>query len=1147
MLNRKNNSLKEYYIKLQSLYNNAVNMITAINQSLTTSASEISLNIEDISSNKQTTVRIPSFIYLENKLEQLNSNFNNLFKMPDSGEAWFSNENNMYKLQLLKSNVSPVIPEFTTNNIFAYTKQNNLFKDLVNPKTYIKLNIDNLPNNISTMYMKKIIFHSVDLYEALINKNIASYNDFKTAVYNLQNGIDYSEYDSEIKLPVKQEEYNAYFDIIEIPQIEGGNPYTFNTVENNNSYSKLRYNIRLNTLKYSNVENDAIIFQLKEGDQLTLLGSNTVYNIIQINTTTNMVIIEETVGHSSLQTINQNSEMVLTLYNQNFDKYKYVELPLEENEYICIFIGTVYNNIRSLYSAPLYINLNNIVMKDEFGNVIYKDNSSTPMTYIEYYNKYCKNIGDLMLGFIETTYPQLSNYNELQLKELQESEAIKNLVSESVNADTILKVQKINDHLIDDLTSNNILNLHNEKSQLNGQLSSLQSNIDQVYSQLVTTDFSQETTLTQESLKSKLNEYYNQRVTLQKQQIAIVDNINVLKGNVKGLDTSKFRIRGVTKTENIELYLKDNFNSNCTIIGLDVEYKYKSINSDTTNVSIIDKSIFSDWNRLNNIEKERKLKFNDDGTYSIIFENYDNNIIKWNQIDIPINQGEDVIVRIRYKYCIGQPFINLYTPWSDEFVVVFPTEFTEINEISSIISNNNDDIVNSKFNNTLINEGYQEHITNKIIDNSQIYYHMPENIYSGFNTPENKLISLKDKLQDISNELEKYKSVIDNELNSKYEIYIEFDNKSIPVYDNTINNIVCTDINNNDSYIKKNVNLIIKNTGSTQLKFYSMFPGESNTNLISAERDFYTKNIVNYERVPLLYGDSLATDINNVVYIQKQNQWIYFRQNNPFTNKPLYNTDNVMNGIASKNYISKNNGQLLYGNNENSLLSDPMALLETFVKYTCENKVVLQPGTYTVQPSNTYTSPTTTKLPDEFIIETALTNALEKLKGELYNNESNVLSNIKNNNGFLLCYENINFNKVVNGSTDIKPYYVDQTIPFSSFFETNTTNKLVDNKIYISKKEDLYGGFLIPKLNTDKDLICDVIGTNNYKTLDVGKTLSIPLLFEYYLSPSIQDNIEKTIAFDLKPSLLKEPVHYIISFSGNYNYSASNIDNNMNN
>jgi hypothetical protein len=146
-----------------------------------------------------------------------------------------------------------------------------------------------------------------------------------------------------------------------------------------------------------------------------------------------------------------------------------------------------------------------------------------------------------------------------------------------------------------------------------------------------------------------------------------------------------------------------------------------------------------------------------------------------------------------------------------------------------------------------------------------------------------------------------------------------------------------------------------------------------------------------------------------------------------------------------------------------------------------------------------------------------------------------------------LCYENINFNKVVDGSTDTKHYYVDQTIPFSIFFESNTNNKLVDNKKYIKVKEDLYGGFLIPKLNTDKDLMCDVIGTNNYKTLDIGKTLSIPLIFEYYLSPSTKDTIEKTIAFDLKPSIMKEPIHYIISFSGNYNYSASNIDNNIDN
>ena len=119
----------------------------------------------------------------------------------------------------------------------------------------------------------------------------------------------------------------------------------------------------------------------------------------------------------------------------------------------------------------------------------------------------------------------------------------------------------------------------------------------------------------------------------------------------------------------------------------------------------------------------------------ISFSNYNalSNVVKWNQIDIPINQGEDVVIRIRYKYNIGQPFINLYSPWSNEITVAFPTELTESTEISSILDSNDDDVVSAKFIKTLINDGYEEHVTNKIVDNSQVFYHMPENIYSGFN------------------------------------------------------------------------------------------------------------------------------------------------------------------------------------------------------------------------------------------------------------------------------------------------------------------------------------------------------------------------------------------------------------------------------
>ena len=40
-----NNNLKEYYIKLHELYNNAVNILTAINQSLSTNASEVTIEL----------------------------------------------------------------------------------------------------------------------------------------------------------------------------------------------------------------------------------------------------------------------------------------------------------------------------------------------------------------------------------------------------------------------------------------------------------------------------------------------------------------------------------------------------------------------------------------------------------------------------------------------------------------------------------------------------------------------------------------------------------------------------------------------------------------------------------------------------------------------------------------------------------------------------------------------------------------------------------------------------------------------------------------------------------------------------------------------------------------------------------------------
>ena len=1187
----KNNSIKEYYVNLQGLYNNAVNLLTAINQSLTTSASEVSITVTN-NDNTSSVIRIPSFLYLENKLEQLDNNFGSLFNMPKSGEAWFNHSANMYKLEMVKSNVAPLVPKFDTTNIYSYSKYNTIFKDLVNPKTFIKLNINNLPENINEIYLKKIILSNSSLYNTLSSSNIKTYNDCKNALYNYNSGIDYEEYDSIVKIPLKHDDYISRFEITNIPNLESGNPWYPIVSESQKSHNHLHYKVRLNTIKYYNNEDNSIEYTLKLGDYLTLESHNVIYKIVDINISNNIntynsseeyvVELEEYIGHINIQTFEENNNMVLKIYNKNYDKYHFVELPLEENEYICIFIGTINNNVRSEMSEPIFLNLNTIQMKDDNGNFIYDGNSTTPMTYIQYYNKYCKNIGDLLLGFIESSYPQLSNYSKAELNMLQNSDEVKNLVTETFGPH-ILSVQKINNHLMDDVTSENILKLHTEKSEINIQLQNLQANINETYNQLITTDFSTNTSVNQESLRSKLDEYYNQRRILQNQQIAIVDNINILKGNVKSMENPKFRIRGNSDTKNFEAYLHENFNNKCDVIGLEIEYKYKSINSDTTNVSIINSSVFTDWNRCTNIDKERKIVFDDNGNYTIQYENYDDvtNVIKWNQFDIPITQGEDVVIRIRYKYCIGQPFINFYTPWSDEITMVFPPELNEETDISSVLEKNDNDTTSAKFNNTLISEGYQEHITNKIIDNSQVFYHMPENIYSGFNTNENKLISLKDKLNSLTTDLNEYKNLIMNELNSNYKVYLEYDNLSIELSNSSENNIsINTDTNgNNDVFIKKPMNIIIKNTGTTDIKLYSIFPGNVNIPLLLTSEQFYDQYIINYERVPLLCGDSNIPKEN--IYTQKLGQWIYFRQNNPYSKKDYYFNDYLINDndlrILNKTYTKlENSNNLEYselnsGNNkdlytckfsinfdpENNKLSDKYELSND--NYLKTNKQVLlgyrsrsinsmvtggkQQSWLTIDKVNGKENEFKVNT-SEIILENDNFLNLNKIYSNLDINFFIPIGYEYNKNNYLLCYEHIC--KILPSGDAEQLIYLTENDSLLAFISGNNNSN--NNINGINNISGFVGGFFIPKLLTPNDLLCDKYTSNQYKEIQVGKSLTIPLIFEYFLDENT-NKITKTIAFDLKTSPIKNLDHYIISVTANlsknyvlYSDDTDNID-----
>ena len=126
--------------------------------------------------------------------------------------------------------------------------------------------------------------------------------------------------------------------------------------------------------------------------------------------------------------------------------------------------------------------------------------------YYGYYDMYCTNIGDILTGLTQTIYPQISNYDNVILNDLQSSEVIRVFVNNSVNATDILKVVPINKHVSEGITKDNIISLNAQKAELTAQLTALQQNIDTINNTLSTSDFTQETVSSQSMLQTQLKD-----------------------------------------------------------------------------------------------------------------------------------------------------------------------------------------------------------------------------------------------------------------------------------------------------------------------------------------------------------------------------------------------------------------------------------------------------------------------------------------------------------------------------------------------------------------------------------------------------------------------------------------------------------------
>lgn len=974
------NNITEVLHQIQETTKANLQLLKAINESFYTQREHVSTIING---EKYT---LPSFIYLESKLNVLEENFKNLVNAPQTGEAAFVFDGNTQSIAMQRYTTTPKSLKLKDVETFDI-KENALFKDLVTPNIYVRLNVEEIPNDITHVVVKKVTIKRSNLQTIVKNAFISGKKSYLN-LHNILNGSnyvsgeDYVEYDTEVRLPsITEERYGEYHVVSVVSQdidtdfiqhytvIIDRDPvfhYTLGTDSGLQDYIKVGDTLLCNdgTVKLR-------VDEIVASERLLRL---TVLNNAYANITP---YIDNT----------QDDTGVLTYFTDITNNNKYVDVTLEEDDYVAIFIAPLNKmNVRASFGDGILINANEIR---------YTDSRGTVWTYREYYDSFVNNVGDTLANLTK-----VFNNNIFQLSYSEVTDLLTTKPTLDVN---MLDVFELNAHLKNNTKVEEISKYHKDKSEIKSQITSLQKEIDNLRNQIKTGQFTGEIS-GRKSAETQLNALEAQMGAKNAELVDTVNAISTLanEGNIS-LTNAKYRIRGFYDVSEIES------NTNHKVIRVIVQYQYASTDGNSSGAqSITTKNgninyLISDWTTM---ESPVLYKQTQDTANKEVFKNYsrdeivveyppstqNENVPSFNQIDIPINQGESVNIRVRVQFEDGYPFFETLSDWSNVETIQFPDKFASSIPVMTMIEENINDADKYRFIGVLNEYNITEHVRDEVVtEEGATFFHKCEHVTSGFYTAERRDIPLSDKLRDmdillntLENEIyglqsDELKVTLSDQANT-----IELKRDTVPTffvpgYDRTDG---MRDTNGN---VKRILNLTLTNTSNYKINLYSMFPGEMSSDLTSLVKSRFdtsdyvkdtqetstddggTSNTIKNLRgvwMECVSSDNLdkkfdfiasrqvysstATSFTPMNFAnQHLNQFIYFRLNNPNDGTEYYSSGKQwgVNNILSLDNPKNTNNNILKTNNEFGASLVPMLNnIGQITIPTGTNRLVLDPG-----------------------------------------------------------------------------------------------------------------------------------------------------------------------------------------------------------
>lgn len=721
------NSFAQTVSNLVEATNSALESIVSISKMATTKDDVVTVTVtgsDPISGDSSTsTYSLPSYNKVLNRLNAVSNTMDAFVK----GQGAVILDDGTYRK--IKTEPIASAPDKISGvpvPVKFKTKSNWFFEDLIFPQLAVSFDLKGkIADDSDRVVVKRVIFdNATDVDTQWFITNFAGKENTYYEVISKLNSENkrYWEDESVVELPLSSQQYVGYFVITDVR--------TINNVE-------WYY---LDDVKYAVTSDFPLVKNIQLSVGTTLRYKNSIWKIADVDLSDKRISVTPVSG-IDYPSVNGKFD----IYNVPFSS-KMLDVPIGYNECNILFfkgINDSFNVVGNEWSDSVSFWTNTLTLV----------NSSD--TLESYYNNYVIDFGKQLEGQAKEKF--VSAYHGIK-------------PSAPVFSSGNFAVTQINTQLNSALNTDAIRNTQSQIESTKTIINSLKNTIAQQKADLV-----EETTPAKRlDLNNKIAENIKSLSSASVEYQSLVRSLSTAAyENYSVISNPKYRVRGFFQIpagkKNAESEREQE------VVQFDIAYRYLKLDGtgnalDTfafTDPSTGQKisGVFSDWIIVQTAAKQKTYD-SASGSYAWVNPSVsDGNEVNINQVDIPIQKGEKVEIKIRSISEAGWPYNPLKSDWSDTAIVDFPSNLESSDQILNILSGAQSEETAIKLEETLSSSGVTSHMSDNIPNPNQgegtYFKHQSSNI--AFNQRYKSVEGVVN--QEVTTDLQSY---LDNAANNMY-------------------------------------------------------------------------------------------------------------------------------------------------------------------------------------------------------------------------------------------------------------------------------------------------------------------------------------------------------------------------------------------